>query len=183
METNNFFTSECLQHISLGIPYIKHKAYPIETEWDSIMKMMDAYIENDSPLSINNAKFKIQIQWIERHGKDFLDHFALEHIENMKSVFYKNYISLIAFLGFGPEADSSGIHKDSMDVLLMQKANNVGFALYNSENPEDKLVEFMLQPGDMVWIPRGTWHRIQPYGNRVTYSFGVEQNPNPTTYI
>lgn len=183
METNKFFNSECIQNISLGIPYLKENVYSLNSDWNLIFKILDRYVINEYPLTVNSDKFKIHIEWLEKYAYDLLEDFTLEHIENMKTIFYKNKISLIAFLGVGPQSDSYPIHKDKMDVLLMQRSNSISLSLCNGPEENHTMCETVMKPGDMVWIPRGTYHRIKPSGNRITFSFGVEGDPNPITYI
>ena len=74
-------------------------------------------------------------------------------------------ITNIAFIGFGKHK-SFPLHKDSMDVLLLQVKGRIKLKV-------EKINKVMV-PGDVVYIPRGTDHEILPLQSRVTYSFGIE---------
>ena len=67
-----------------------------------------------------------------------------------------------------------------MDVFLVQVLGEIKIRVENTDH-EDEPRAFL--PGDCVWIPRGTHHQIITENSRVTFSFGVEQHPDPSTYV
>lgn len=94
-------------------------------------------------------------------------------------------ITNIAFCGFGQYSGSYPRHKDSMDVLLIQVINECKITIGYSEKPTDRDEIVVMKPGDVVFIPRGTWHKLEPSVSRVTFSFGFESDPDcdPATFI
>ena len=94
-------------------------------------------------------------------------------------------ITNIAFCGFGQYSGSYPRHKDSMDVFLIQVINDCKITIGYDEKPTAKDEIRVMQPGDAVWIPRGTWHQLTPVASRVTFSFGFESDPDcdPSTFI
>lgn len=109
-----------------------------------------------------------------------LSPWAKDVLKTMGETFHKNRPSLIKFLGFGYQTDSYPWHKDTMDVFLVQVLGTPLIKVENT-NCQNKAKEF--KPGDCVFIPRGTHHEIVPTGSRVTYSFGVEDQPDPSSYV
>ena len=71
-----------------------------------------------------------------------------------------------------------------MDVFLYQVLNNCKITIGYTEEPSDDDMVETLQPESLfVWIPRGTWHQLEPDVSRVTFSFGVEGDTDPATYV
>lgn len=118
-------------------------------------------------------------------------YFAKKIIKKLKNTFYKNEISLQAFVGFTNDSESHSIHRDAMDVLYLQVIGNINWSIWESNSSEDAIepdegfciFKKTLVPGDMIWIPRGTFHFIEPLTPRVGFSFGVEGTTDPCTYI
>ena len=70
-----------------------------------------------------------------------------------------------------------------MDVFLMQIINKCKITIgYTEEPSKDDMVEVYNQR-QFVWIPRGTWHQLEPDVSRVTFSFGVEGDTDPADYV
>jgi mannose-6-phosphate isomerase-like protein (cupin superfamily) len=65
-----------------------------------------------------------------------------------------------------------------MDVFLVQVISTVGLKVehINDEEPFD------FEPGMFVYLPRGTHHQVFPRVSRVSFSFGVEGDPDPSKY-
>ena len=106
---------------------------------------------------------------------------SLQNIyEEMQEVFslHENKITNIAFSGFGRASGSYPWHKDSMDVFLVQVISTVGLKVEHINNEEP----FDFEPGMFVYLPRGTHHQVFPRVSRVSFSFGVEGDPDPSKY-
>ena len=119
--------------------------------------------------------------------------FAKTILNNLKETFHKNYISCHAFCGFTDYSKSFNIHKDKMDVLYLQAIGDVELSIWVSHIDKNKtqissdqgscIFKEKFTPGKWIWIPRGTYHLIEPITPRVGFSFGIENNPDPATYI
>lgn len=109
----------------------------------------------------------------------------------MRSIFTKNPVSCHSFVGLTSNNKSFRIHKDKMDVLYLQAVGEVVLSIWESESDEfnldqseaDCMFKQQFKPGDWIWIPRGTYHLIEPLGDRVGLSFGVEGDIDPSTYV
>lgn len=106
--------------------------------------------------------------------------FAKSVASSMSEIFHKNRITNIAFMGFGKDCKSYPWHADKMDVFLVQVLGDIEIRVENTEWEETPK---KFNVGDCVYIPRGTHHQIITGKSRVTFSFGVEQEPDPSTYI
>jgi mannose-6-phosphate isomerase-like protein (cupin superfamily) len=147
--------------------------------WDQHLDMLDTH--PDDLLDPNSRKFRIGLNSF--HKRNSAPEFASTIVEEMEDVFSlhgdKRSITNIAFTGFGKNSDSYPWHKDSMDVFLVQVKSTIGLKVEGVNDNE----EFDFEPGDYVWIPRGTHHQIFPRVSRVTFSFGVEGKPDPSVYF
>lgn len=146
----------------------------------------------------------IELRHLERRAS--LPVFLKELLARMKTTFHKNHITAIGFGSFTNEAQSFKIHRDRMDVVYLQVLGRVRLSLWNPTvpvspvhntllSPEDtfnpksdldkaeKFWERVFEPDQLLWIPRGTYHYIEPLESRLAISFGIEGHINPKTYI
>ena len=78
-----------------------------------------------------------------------------------------DYTAMDVYISFTGGAESFGKHKDTDDVLIVQAIGRMKYILYNHEIPQ----EFILNPGDSLFIPEGTYHDPKILEPRVTLSF------------
>lgn len=165
-----------------------------EYDWDKVMDMVDSHPEKD--YDWNREKQRLGLNAFHRRGS--APSFAKTIVDDMQKFFIDGHedahvkeeyvkgpqqITNIAFCGFGQYSGSYPRHKDSMDVFLFQVINTCKITVGYSEKPsKDDMVEVM-EPGQFLWIPRGTWHQLEPDVSRVTFSFGVEGDTNPADYV
>lgn len=148
----------------------------IKTSWDEEMQFLDSHPEK----LIDTHPEKLRYYLKASHSRPSLSDWAKNVISGMEKTFYENDISLIKFLGFGQNTDSYPWHADKMDVFLVQA---IGTPMISVEKTSSEKTPIKFPPGKCVYIPRGTHHWVQPQGSRVTYSFGVERQPDPCTYV
>jgi hypothetical protein len=152
---------------------------PIEMtyDWNQYMYMLDTHPKEG--LDKNSRKFRIGLN--NFHARPSAPMFAKQIEAEMQDVFalHGNKITNISFSGFGTNSDSYPWHKDKMDVFLVQVISTVKLKVEGVNNDEF----FDFKPGDYVWIPRGTYHQVVPQISRVTFSFGVEGDPDPSIYF
>jgi ribosomal protein L16 Arg81 hydroxylase len=137
----------------------------------------------------NKNKENILLLGLEK--RESIPKFAKDIIFDLKENFTLNLISCITFSGFTETSRSLDIHQDSMDVLYLQGIGSVVWSVWKSSIdaavilPEqgECIFQETFTPGDLIWIPRGTYHHIKPLETRVGFSFGIEGKPNPSTYI
>ena len=147
-----------------------------EASWDNTIKLLDTHPEE----LINVHPEKLRYYLKSAHKRPSLEPWAKSVISNMQTVFHQNEISLIGFLGFGKNTDSYPWHKDKMDVFLVQVQGSVNIKVENTLSEQEPI---LFSRGDCVYIPRGTHHHIIPSASRVTFSFGVEGELDPSTYV
>ena len=170
-------------------------------DWIQLIESHPTKDKKDKSLKVfNRKKNSIEIRALQL--RESCPEFAKDQLGWMRNKFNKNNITLIGFTGFGKESKSFSIHRDQMDVLYLQTLGSVTLSLWNTYQPIDpKIVttsdmsseevdkEFYcffretLQPDQAVWIPRGTFHLIEPLETRLGFSFGVEGDPDPKSYI
>lgn len=145
-------------------------------DWNAHMDLLDSHPENR--LDTNTSKMRIGLNAF--HSRPSAPKFAKGIEAAMQEVFalHGNKITNIAFTGFGPHSDSYPRHKDSMDVFLVQVIGEIEICV---DGLHDKPVPF--KPGDYYWIPRGNYHQVFPLTSRVSFSFGVEGDPDPSIYF
>ena len=178
---------------------------PKSFNWIDFIQLIDS-CPTDIPKGAEQLKFyqhdkqSIELRRLEKRNS--APQFCKQVIAELKKVFTKNQITCIAFSCFTKEGKSFSIHKDKMDVYYLQVLGTVRFELWEQTN--DSLGPVLsasgltnaeidanfrrffyrdMMPGDFIWVPRGTFHKVIPYESRVGMSFGVEGNPNPKDYI
>lgn len=167
-----------LEKIQNKIPYFgSTRLTPVPT-WDDEMIYLDKH-----PIDRSNSKsekIRIYLTHCLQNEKNKLSPWAEEVALDMAELFRKNPISLIKFYGFGPESDSYPWHKDTMDVLLVQAIGTVQIKVEGTDYENNPRV---FRPGHSVWLPRGIHHQVIASSSRLTYSYGVEDSPDPAEYI
>jgi len=148
----------------------------VDWSWDSAIEFLDTHPDK----LCNPHAEKVRIFLKECQLRPSSPEFAQGIIRDMKDVFHQNIITNFMFYGFGKDCGSYPWHKDRMDVFLVQVLGDVSIRVENTEY-EDNPKQFT--QGECVYIPRGTHHQIISGKSRVTFSFGVEREPDPSTYI
>lgn len=166
---------------------------PVEYSWYEYTKLISTHMKD--MLKFNDAKQRVDL--IQLHQRESIPSFAKNILNELNKTFNKNTASLIAFSGWDNH-QSFDIHKDTMDVLYLQVIGNITWQIWESDSPkkdlnpeEDEATmvwEKNMSPGDLIWIPRGVYHKVNPHGPRVGFSFGVENKSkltevNPAWYI
>ena len=164
-------------YISSKTPFQGKLPIDMTYDWNQYMYMLDTHPHE--LLDTNTSKMRIGLNSF--HARPSAPDFAKTIQAELQDVFalHENKISNIAFSGFGPASDSYPWHKDRMDVFLVQVISTLQLKVEGINNNEF----FDFAPGDYVWIPRGTHHQVIPKISRVTFSFGVEGDLDPSTYF
>ena len=139
----------------------------------------------------NDQNKRVQLQQLENRSSS--PAFSKKIHSNLKSIFYENYVSLIAFAGFDNDHKSFKVHRDLMDVLYVQVLGSIEWSIWDSSTQHDEFLpesgigkqvwKQTMIPGDAIWIPRGTFHHVHPLSGRVGFSYGIEKLPDPASYI
>lgn len=167
----------------------------IDWTWDDCMPLVDSHPEK--LYDWNRGKHRLGMNSFHRRpsapqiAKDIVEEMERFFVDPAPKKFDDEYtkgaphVSNIAFCGFGQNSGSYPRHKDSMDVFLLQMIGECKITIGYTEEPSNKDETRIMQPGHCVFIPRGTWHRLEPSVSRVTFSFGFESDPDcdPSTFI
>ena len=133
----------------------------INQDWGSIINLIDSHPDNLIEREPNKNKITLSNLHLRSSVKTIVKT-IISLLENISTSGQR--ISNIVSISFGKH-ESYSLHKDNMDVLLLQAKGRIQI--------EDEI----MMSGDIVYIPRGTDHRITPLQSRVTYSFGIEGEP------
>lgn len=153
-------------------------------DWNKIMSLIDSH----PPKLYDWNREKQRVGLNSFHMRPSAPQFAKDTHEEMVKYFsdrapkkdkYEKgapQITNIAFVGFGQNSNSYPRHKDSMDVFLLQVINECKITIGYTETPSDADEVRIMRPGEAVWLPRGTWHQLEPTVSRVSFSFGFESD-------
>jgi len=104
-------------------------------------------------------------------------------VVNELKMYYNTPITSHLYVGYDDTNRSfSRIHRDTMDVIIVQQYGTIDVSIWSADTDKDGVSESeatlterqTLNPGDAVYIPKGTFHWVEPHGQRITYSFGIE---------
>tara|TARA_B110000977_G_scaffold67767_1_gene91996 strand:- start:434 stop:1018 length:585 start_codon:yes stop_codon:yes gene_type:complete len=175
-------------------PRIYPHEHNLELNWDRFIKLYDTHPPQLVHGNVNKKNYGLH---------NFLDRSSTpKYLKNMskalQDIFYKNKVSLIAFGSWGCTAQSFNIHRDTMDVIYMQGLGETNLSIWKEKVPMtvtvnnvdhgekeklDMVQKNKMKMHDTIWIPRGTFHLIEPINTRVSFSFGIEGDIDPSTYI
>lgn len=193
MAANDFI--DCVRK---GKPYFQRNSSVIKLgdfDWVDWIQFVDEHPYKNKSKDIKlYKKDKQGIELRDMDQRQSLPKFAKMFIEVLSKQFTKNKVTCIGFCGFTENNKSFKIHRDKMDVLYMQILGTVQLSLWKEFVPSNKLehadqsdVECFfketMKRGQWLWIPRGTFHLIEPLESRLGFSFGVEGSHDPKTYI
>jgi len=166
-------------NLSDKIPFFGKLPFEISDvyDWNQHINLLNTHPEK--LIDSNTNKFRIGLNSF--HERPSAPDFARVVEQEMQDVFagFGQKITNIAFTGLGKNSDSYPWHADTMDVFLVQVLSSVEMRVEGHNNNEP----FWFNPGDYVWLPRGTHHQVIPRDSRVSFSFGVEGDPDPSIYF
>ena len=142
--------------------------------WDQMMEQLDNHPRGG--VDINHEKLRLNLNGLSGEISNPPKRYCLDILEDMTKIFTQNRATLIAFVGISPFTASYGMHADEMDVFYVQDRGKIEMVLENN-------VCIEMTSGDAIWLPRGRHHNPTPVGSRIGMSFGVEQGPDPCTYV
>lgn len=158
--------------IASRTPFFGHWDHDLAFDWNDAIKLMDTHPDNMTLL--NGDRFKISLRWFEYRGSP---KFVQDIFYDIENTFNKNQTSIMMFNGFGKENKSYPWHCDVMDVFIFQA---IGKMQINIEGVDGFT---WMEPGDYVWIPRGVHHEVFPHKSRVTFSYGIHGDTEPSEYF
>jgi len=191
MDFEDIFDQRMFDAMAEKRPWYRENICQFDHDWNYFVELCDA---NEKVKNTNSYCLELS----ENHLNPRLERFAKRFMREMKKRFPKNGVSLIGFSSFRKETQNFKVHKDRMDVIIVQRLGTIEFSFFKTEDdisapinirPKDaeemdiEWVKLVLKPGDMVYIPRGTFHYINPLESRLTYSFGFEGKLDVARYL
>jgi hypothetical protein len=82
----------------------------------------------------------------------------------------RQHFTALTYISLSTESATYGRHSDVMDVWCWQMT---GYTLWKIEG-RYRNFEKVLEPGELVYVPRGMWHDTKPMTSRAGLSFGSE---------
>ena len=80
------------------------------------------------------------------------------------------FVSLVA------ESDGLNFHNDDMHTYIWQVQGSTLWKVQQGPNEDDAIEEFILEPNDMIYIPKWWKHCPSITGPRCSVSFAIEEN-------
>lgn len=158
-------------------------------DWYAFMRLL--YTHPQQAIAFADDARRIELRRLQDRGR--APDFAKKLNKDLKELFKQNLVSNIAFCGPDLHHRSFKIHRDTMDVIYLQVLGSIEWSIWNSDcgldsfsfpdQPATLISKLKMVPGDMIYVPRGMYHHVDPLSSRVGFSFGVEGRPDPSTYI
>jgi hypothetical protein len=82
------------------------------------------------------------------------------------------FFTALGYISLSSESATYGRHNDVMDVWCWQMT---GYTLWQVEGRKRNF-EKILEPGELIYVPRGMWHNTKPITPRAGLSFGSEDH-------
>lgn len=97
-------------------------------------------------------------------------HAFLKEISKTHNIRNKQNFTALAYISLSSESATYGRHRDVMDVWCWQMT---GYTLWKVGG-KFRSFEKVLEPGELIYVPRGMWHDTKPMTPRAGLSFGSE---------
>ncbi len=94
----------------------------------------------------------------------------LKSISQVHTIRKNQNFTALAYISLSSESGTYGRHNDVMDVWCWQMT---GYTLWKVEGRQRNF-EKVLEPGELIYVPRGMWHDTKPMTPRAGLSYGSE---------
>ena len=81
-------------------------------------------------------------------------------------------MSIHMYGSFSTDANTSGKHRDTANVFIVGALGQLEFTVYADDNMAKQ--EYLIMPGDVLFVPRSRWHEPAPLTPRAIFSIGLE---------
>jgi len=131
-------------------------------EWQSLINLFDDNVKMNRPIKdTGNLGFVI-------HDAEKIEKVKIV-ADEIQKLFPNNKISAHAYFSFLTGAGTFGKHNDNEDVLNWQVIGNTKWTIWDKETKE-----YILEPGDFIYVPKGMDHNTEVLMPRASVSFGLE---------
>lgn len=130
--------------------------------WNSVIDNIDKNVKQNSHIKIMN-NFGI----VTHETLDIIEIHPIFQL--LKEKYPHLTTSAHSYISFSSESSTFGKHKDNTDVWVWGCIGITKWTVF-----DEKIYEYYLHPGDIIYVPRGMYHDTQPITPRVSISFGVD---------
>jgi len=140
--------------------------------WDEILNEFDREYKIHLKTGDKNIfKFQDRLGFVlHEFGEIPLINQMLKEISRSHSIRGKQKFTALSYISMSSESATYGRHNDVMDVWCWQMT---GQTLWKVEGRRRNF-EKILEPGELIYVPRGIWHDTKPITPRAGLSFGSE---------
>jgi len=121
-----------------------------------------------------NIQYKISTKSLPGGGIVLHDIFNIEEVEfilnEIKNNNPNNNYSHHVYISLSKKSKTFGRHKDKFDVWYWQCIGSTQWKIFES----NENISYILEPGDIIYVPRGIFHDVIPLSPRVGISFGLD---------
>lgn len=154
-------------------------------DWIEFLNNVNSCVHDDDPVFRNEAFEKAgkkMIGLLQFWGEFNLvapktsNHYKHKdyYIKEITSIYDGELVDINAVLSVTDWDASSTRHHDDADVLNLQCLGKTKWQV--CQNYEGPCEEFILDPGDIMFIPKKLWHEVSAIGPRANLIFGFEAN-------
>jgi len=163
MNCNFLEDHQFIQHKQDNRCYLfKNIQHPLPT-WADVMENFDMSVKNKWPVNyFNGFGFATYKAYKMPYVGELLEYIST--LDSSKSSSAHRYFSLGSF------SKTHGRHNDDSDVFFWQI---IGKTKWTLENKEESVVH-ILEPNDLLFVPRKMWHDTKPLMPRAGISFGID---------
>lgn len=153
--------------------------------WEEFLNNVNSCAHDDDPMFKNEA--------FEKAGKKVIgilqfwgefnlvspktsDHYRNKdfYIRELTDIYQGELTDINSVFSVTDWDKSSTRHRDNADVLNLQCLGKTRWR--TSEAYDSSPTEFILEPGDVIFIPKELWHEVTAIGPRANLIFGFEAN-------
>jgi ribosomal protein L16 Arg81 hydroxylase len=144
--------------------------------WSDIINSIDSAMKEDSiqesPTNceqIGNVRFLDRLLLVVNHAERY-EYPVLNEINEYFKSLDVELLKALVIVHFSTSQKTTGRHYDEKSVMYIQLINSVVWNVW--ENGVKK--EFILEPGDIIFMPKMTEHEVIPLMPRAAITFGVK---------
>lgn len=142
--------------------YFKTLLFPVPS-WDSIIKNIDRNLSENLEVKIKN-----NLGIVTHDLSDIAETYS--PLELIKKQNPGQIYSAHFYVSLSRVSETFGKHKDVSDVWFWQCQGKTKWTVY--ENNDE--YEYILSPGDVIYVPKQIYHNTQPLTARAGVSFGID---------
>jgi len=161
--------SDLRSAVNSGTPFFIKNAIPgIAITWEDIIKNVNYCSESSSKVTFMKGTF-ITNKVLSKRLEDIAQPFRAAIRETYPGS--SNYTSHV-YTSIVSDAETFGRHKDTADVFFLGILGKTSFDIWNKQ---DKVVHYIVEVGDVIYIPCGLYHNPTAMTPRSGISFGIER--------